>query len=177
MTPKSVTFTLALASLMFTICMFIVPFFSYYGSFTELDGTSGFIDHWDIWSSKDLFTCFMYTFGDIFCHQEEARTIFLNGSQMPVCIRDLGLLIGFMVGSFMCFTYCYNERILDIGKVFVPLSFTLIVIDWLVQHFFSLNIFSTRAITGFLSGVGFAMIVYYWLIRKFDCALLFSHTG
>lgn len=177
MTPKSIMFTLALTSFIFTACMFVVPLFSHHGSFVELDGSPGFIDHWDIWSSKDPLTCFVYTFGDIFCHQEGSRTIVLNGSQMPICVRDLGLLIGLTIGSFMCFMYCYNKHILDIVKIFVPLSFMFIVIDWLTQHFFLLNIFSTRAITGFLFGVGLAMMIYYWLIRKFDYILSSLHAN
>ena len=99
--PRRFLFVFFAVSVVLTIASFIVPFISPYGSFTDLDGTPGVIDHWDIWSSRDPFTMVMYLLGDIFCHQEMDRTVILNGSEMPMCIRDLGLLMGFMFGCFM----------------------------------------------------------------------------
>ena len=98
MEPRRFLLIFFAVSAILAIASFIVPFLSPYGSFVNLDGTPGVIDHWDIWSSKDPFTMVMYLLGDIFCHQEMDRTVILNGSEMPMCIRDLGLLTGFMFG-------------------------------------------------------------------------------
>lgn len=151
-------------SAILAIASFIVPFLSPYGSFVNLDGTPGVIDHWDIWSSKDPFTMVMYLLGDIFCHQEMDRTVILNGSEMPMCIRDLGLLTGFMFGCLITSLKFGHPAIYRNARFFVIVSFLLIFTDWLIQYTFKLNVPFTRLVTGLLAGVGFSLILYCWII-------------
>ena len=159
---------LATISMTLSVCVFIAPFLSPSGSFLDLDGTVGVMDHSGLWSEQDPFTCAIYSLGDILCHQEEARTIVLNGSEMPVCIRDVGLLLGLMIGSLICLTERGEALISRFGVIHIIVSFTLIFIDWLIQHTFDLNVPSARLATGLLAGAGFAFLVDIWLTRTFD---------
>ena len=163
MEPRRFLLIFFAVSAILAIASFIVPFLSPYGSFVNLDGTPGVIDHWDIWSSKDPFTMVMYLLGDIFCHQEMARTIILNGSEMPMCIRDLGLLMGFMFGSLVTSLKFGHPAICRNARVFVIVSFLLIFTDWIIQYTFKLNVPFTRLVTGLLAGVGFSLILYCWI--------------
>ena len=154
-------------SAVLTVSIFIVPFLSPYGSFVGLDGTPGIVDHWDIWCDKDPFTMVLYLFGDIFCHQEMDRTVILNGSEMPVCIRDMGLLMGFMIGCLVASLWFGHPMLYRYARPFVIISFLLIFTDWMVQHAFSLNIPFTRLVTGLLAGAGFSLILYCWVLTVF----------
>jgi len=41
----------------------------------------------------------IYSAGDLYCHQRGSRSLRLNGNQMPVCARDLGIFIGLVLGA------------------------------------------------------------------------------
>ena len=146
-----------------TVFMFIAPFLSSYGSFVHLDGRPGFIDHADLWSNEGPLTAVLYTFGDMVCHQQMSRTLILNGSEMPICIRDLGLLMGFMIGCLITSIRFGHSMIYNSARPYVIVSFLLIFTDWLIQHIFDLNIPVTRFITGLLAGAGFSLILYCWV--------------
>lgn len=167
MTPKTFMAILLGISTTLSVCAFIAPFLSPNGSFLDLDGTVGVMDHSSLWSEQDPFTCAVYSLGDILCHQEEARTIILNGSEMPICIRDVGLLLGLTVGSLVCLTERGKVFVRRFGVIHIIVSFALIFIDWLIQHTFDLNVPSARLATGLLAGAGFAFLIYIWLIRTF----------
>ena len=51
------------------------------------------------WSKLDPFSALIYGLGDLNCHQKHYRTWELNGNQMPVCTRDIGILAGVIVGG------------------------------------------------------------------------------
>ena len=80
--PRRFLFVFFAVSALLTLSVFIVPFLSPYGSFTDLDGTPGIIDHWDIWSTKDPFTMVVYLIGDVVCHQQMSRSIILTNVAM-----------------------------------------------------------------------------------------------
>ena len=144
--------------------MFIVPFISPCGSFVDLDGTPGIMDHGDLWSNQDILTMMLYGLGDMVCHQEMSRTVILNGSEMPVCIRDLGLLLGFMMGCAVTTVKFGHPAIYRHARVYVVVAFLLIFTDWLIQHIFSLNVPFARLVTGLLAGAGFSLIIYCWIV-------------
>ena len=162
--PRRFLFVFFAVSAFLTFSVFLVPFLSPYGAFTHLDGTPGVIDHWDLWSEKDPFTMVFYLLGDVFCHQQESRTVLLNGSEMPICIRDLGLLMGFMAGCLLTSLKFGHPAIYRHARVYVIISFLLIFIDWSVQYAFDLNVPFTRMATGLLAGAGFSLILYCWTI-------------
>ena len=53
------------------------------------------------WTELDLFSAFVYGFGDLNCHQKHERSWFINGNQMPVCTRDIGIFAGLAVAGFL----------------------------------------------------------------------------
>jgi len=53
------------------------------------------------WSELDLFSAFVYAFGDINCHQKHERSWEINGNQMPICTRDVGIFAGIFVGGLI----------------------------------------------------------------------------
>ena len=53
------------------------------------------------WSELDVFSAFVYGFGDLNCHQKYERSWVINGNQMPVCTRDIGILIGIFIGGLI----------------------------------------------------------------------------
>ena len=151
-------------SAIFSALMFIVPFINADGSFVDLDGTPGIMDHWDLWSKQDILTMILYGFGDMVCHQQMSRTLILNGSEMPICIRDLGLLLGFTIGCAVTTVKFGHPAIYRHARIYVVISFLLIFTDWLIQHIFDLNVPFTRLVTGLLAGAGFTLIMYCWII-------------
>ena len=159
--------TFFVLSAILSVLMFIVPFISPNGSFVDLDGKPGFMDHGGLWSEQDILTMMLYGLGDMICHQEMSRTIILNGSEMPICIRDLGLLLGFTIGCAVTAIEFGHSAIYRNARVYVIISFLLIFTDWLIQRIFDLNIAATRLITGLLAGAGFCLILYCWVISMF----------
>ena len=167
MGPRSYTVMFLIISSMLAVCFFTVPYLSPYGSFVGLDGTPGVMDHWDIWSGRDPFTRIIYSIGDIACHQQEARTFILNGSEMPICVRDVGLLLGFIIGCSSLLTKVGQAFAERYGKSFTVISIILIFTDWVIQHSLTLNIPFTRLVTGLLAGAGFAILFYLWMKKVF----------
>jgi uncharacterized membrane protein len=53
------------------------------------------------WSELDLFSAFIYGFGDLNCHQKHERSFEINGNQMPVCTRDIGIFAGIVIGGII----------------------------------------------------------------------------
>ena len=52
------------------------------------------------WSELDPYSGFIYAFGDLNCHNKHERSLEINGNQMPVCTRDLGIFFGLAIGGF-----------------------------------------------------------------------------
>ena len=167
MDPRSYTLTFLIISSVLAVCFFIAPLLSPYGSFLGLDGTPGVMDHWDVWSEKDPFTCVIYSIGDIVCHQEEARMFILNGSEMPICVRDVGLLLGFVIGCSSLLTLTGQAFAERYGRPFIVISFIVIFTDWIIQYSMKFNIPFTRLVTGLLAGAGFAVLIHLWIRKVF----------
>ena len=155
-------------SAILSVLMFFVPFVSANGTFVDLDGAPGVMDHGDLWSKQDPFTMILYGLGDMVCHQQMSRTIILNGSEMPICIRDLGLLLGFAIGCAVTTVKFGHPAIYRHARAYVVITFILIFTDWLIQHVFDLNVPFTRLTTGLLAGAGFTLILYCWIITIYS---------
>ena len=61
------------------------------------------------WSELNPVFGFVYAFGDINCHQKHDRSWKLNENQMPVCARDVGIFMGFFMGSLFFRMRGYNR--------------------------------------------------------------------
>ena len=50
------------------------------------------------WTELTPAWALVYAIGDLNCHQKHQRSWEINGNQMPVCARDIGIMLGFTVG-------------------------------------------------------------------------------
>jgi uncharacterized membrane protein len=152
-----VKFILAVATALLALTV-VSPFLVQAGSLVALDGSPGYVDHMDLWSSIDPVAGFVYLMGDVFCHQDAARTSFLNGNEMAICIRDLGVLVGLVAGMIGVLKW---ERLLAIRSRSIVPGVMLMVplfVDWTLQFATSANFWPTRLLTGMLFGIGAALI-------------------
>tara|TARA_B100001113_G_C21003408_1_gene575993 strand:+ start:181 stop:930 length:750 start_codon:yes stop_codon:yes gene_type:complete len=109
----------------FLISFFLVPFYLPTDSVPELSGRANSFDYqsedaWGnvqtdgnggmghnqseygsfVWSDLDPYAAFIYAFGDLNCHNKAERSWEINGNQMPVCVRDVGIFLGLAIGGF-----------------------------------------------------------------------------
>ena len=113
-------------SLFFLVSFFLVPFYLPQNSVPELSGRANAFDYYSedswgnvqsdnqgevghnqseyglfAWSELDPYAAFIYGFGDLNCHNKADRSWEINGNQMPVCVRDLGIFLGLVIGGFL----------------------------------------------------------------------------
>lgn len=53
------------------------------------------------WKELNPYYAFVYGFGDLNCHQKHERSWAINGNQMPVCTRDVGIFAGLVLGGLL----------------------------------------------------------------------------
>jgi len=53
------------------------------------------------WSELNPVAAFVYAFGDLNCHQKHERSWELNDNQLAMCTRDIGIMLGVIVGAFI----------------------------------------------------------------------------
>ena len=110
----------------FLISFFLVPFYLPEDSVPKLSGRANAFDYhsddgWGniqtsgngdvghnqskygefVWSDLDPYAAFIYGFGDLNCHTKAERSWEINGNQMPVCVRDVGIFLGIAIGGFL----------------------------------------------------------------------------
>jgi hypothetical protein len=61
------------------------------------------------WSDLNPIWALAYGFGDINCHQKHERSWEINGNQMPVCARDIGIFSGFSLGCLFFLLRGFNR--------------------------------------------------------------------
>jgi uncharacterized membrane protein len=84
--------------LILVLSLFLAPATLEPGTVEDLDARANAMDHWERWKEMGPFHMVVYTFGDFNCHQISERSIFINGNQMPVCARDVGIFLGVLMG-------------------------------------------------------------------------------
>jgi uncharacterized membrane protein len=97
----------------------------------------------------------IYWFGDANCHQIAARSYYLNGNQLPVCSRDLGIFIGLVAGLALTVAWPFRPRFYMVVLLVVPMA-----LDGGLQamtEYESNNLFRTT--TGVLAGIGLAFFL------------------
>ena len=110
----------------FLLSFFLVPFYLPAGTVPELSGRANAFDYYSedswgnvqeddsgkmghnqseygsfAWSELDPYAAFIYAFGDLNCHNKAQRSWEINGNQMPVCVRDVGIFLGLAIGGFL----------------------------------------------------------------------------
>ncbi len=91
-----------------------------------------------------------YVFGDIYCHQSPDRSYDLNGNQMPVCARDVGIFAGLVIGALIGMMLTRRFPIILLVIALAPM-----VLDGGIQMltaYESLNLL--RILTGLMAGIG-----------------------
>ena len=134
------------------------PFLSPYGTYTHLDGYPSQMDHG--WGASG----FMYALGDLLCHQQADRSFFLNGNQLPFCIRDTGLLAGFTVGMSVC--AFLDRRLADRRFCIAGIALMAVtVVQWISQNF-TPDMPWIRFASAVVSGAGFSLFLCWVFYRE-----------
>ena len=122
---------------LYLILLFIIPVFLVTNSVPELSGRANRIDYatedgWGSWGNQnngqnddigqnqEIFgyfswtelnpvAAFVYSFGDLNCHQKSERSWEINGNQLAVCVRDVGLFLGLFMGALFWRTKGLNR--------------------------------------------------------------------
>ena len=137
------------------------PLMAPYGSFTGLDGKPGVIDGG--WDGHGIAGAF-YALGDLFCHQEQARSLIVNGSQMPLCVRDVGILCGLVIGFLACVPL--GHRLGDGRYPVLGLALiAVMVVEWAVETT-GFDSQTLRMLTGISAGFGASLILVWMLYRN-----------
>lgn len=82
--------------LIWIISLFIAPLMVSKNTIGELNGCSNLINYGYIWADLPLYPRIIYTIGDFACHQINTRSFYINGNQMPVCVRCVAIYFGFL---------------------------------------------------------------------------------
>ncbi len=132
-----------------------------YGTMTSLDGDPGILDGgWEGHGAWGI----IYALGDLMCHQDESRSFILNGSQMPMCMREIGFIIGLVVGFMACLFL--EERLRGHPTPILGAALLIImVLEWLMESGYDWPI--PRTSSGILAGIGASLIIG-WLIYRDD---------
>ena len=139
------------------------PLMAPYGTFTGLDGLPAFIDHgWQGHGPAGI----MYLLGDVFCHQEMDRSFILNGSQLPVCIRDMGILAGAVAGCVL--TVFLIDRLKGNRVLAIGISLTLVTgVEWCLEGVVG-DMPVPRFLSGIVTGIGASILLGWWIAREYE---------
>lgn len=151
---------LLISTILFSLLALIlmVPFIYAPGTFINLDGTSGILDH--DWSVGQ----FIYALGDILCHQETDRSFIINGSQMAICSRDIGLMIGSAVTLALTSYHMGKNPFTERRIVYLgPVLLLIAVIEWATGTMIGYDLAYLRFISGSIGGAGIALIIQHFI--------------
>ncbi len=174
---KKIPLILLILSLSWSILLYLTPATLKPGTVNNLDGNANMVDNQDTWRDLPIGQAFIYYVGDLHCHQKANRSFIINGNQMPVCVRDVGIFLGCKIG--ICLVFLVNTKIsptrsflnlflkekkvekLKNRKIIVGIiliaSALPVIVDGLVQGFTdyeSTN--NVRLLTGMLFGIIFS---------------------
>lgn len=162
--PDPFGWPLVVISLVFVSFLFASPFLVEEDSLDLGDeGSVGAEDHGDAISGiNNSVARIVYGFGDRYCHQKDHRSWDLNGNQMPVCSRDVGLFIGIFIGCTFGASYRRGIKLLILLFLLLPMA-----IDGGLQSITSYESFnSLRLITGMIGGFGVGAYVNGTIVQS-----------
>ena len=155
----------ALLIALFSVILALLALASFMGGYGAVDGLEGGHpvepDFFDVWGDLNIVQGSIYAVGDILCHQDSSRSFHLNGSQMPVCVRDISALAGIVAGLLLCVVS--GERLRRHACILLAISFPLMFADVAIQNVLGLNVFATRILTGAFCGISVAAVIDKWL--------------
>ena len=158
---------LLIAFFAMVLALFVfAPFMTDYGTVDGLEGGHPVEpDFFDLWGELNPAAGSVYGLGDILCHQDSSRSFHLNGSQLPMCVRDLSALAGLAGGLVLCAVCSGHLR--RYAYVMLAASFSLMIADVIIQNAFDLNVSVMRILTGAFCGVSVSVAIDRWL-RSFS---------
>ena len=154
---------LILALFSVILALFILaPFMGGHGAVYGLEGGHPVEpDFFDVWDDLSPVQGGIYAVGDILCHQDSSRSFHLNGSQLPVCVRDASALAGLVAGLLLCLRF--GAQLDRYAYIMIAVSFALMIADAAIQNVCDLNVFATRILTGAFCGISVAAVIDRWL--------------
>ncbi|MGD0817055.1 MAG: DUF2085 domain-containing protein [Methanomassiliicoccales archaeon] len=134
------------------------------GSVKDLSGAVGRLDNPGQEARMNLFAQVVYTVGDIECHQIAERSFYLNGNELPVCSRDIGISIGLLTGMLIGLLYVRR-----IKPILLVLGLVPMVLDGGLQALSSYQSNnSLRIVTGIVAGVAAALLLCEFAARYLE---------
>ncbi|MGA1866519.1 MAG: DUF2085 domain-containing protein [Thermoplasmatota archaeon] len=173
--PALIGYPLIILSGLFALLLISSPFLAKNGSLDlGSEGSVGEIDHDEAISDIDnSLARFYYRFGDLYCHQKDHRSYFLNGNQMPVCSRDLGLFCGIFLGCVAGSMYRKGIKLWVLAIFLAPM-----VVDGSLQAITPYESFNIlRLITGSIGGLGIGAYLNGSLVQTFGLLLRRTEKG
>ena len=126
-------------SFFFLVSFFLAPALADSGTIVELSGRANMLDYHNsdndanfTWTELNFFSASIYAFGDLNCHNKHERSWTINGNQMPVCVRDVGIFAGLALGGFV-----YSRR--GVNRWTVRDTFLSILPDETLQPIYTSN--------------------------------------
>lgn len=162
MSPRGVRLVIVVPIALITSSFFLSPFLLPYGAVTGLDGVPLITDYRHIWSDMGIVPSLSYRLGDILCHQEAGRSMVINGSQMPICVRDTFIALGFLMCAIVLLVHRVDLRKRDVLAI-LAITAVLMFSDHTIQMVLGLNVPVTRAITGMLFGIACYVTLDAWI--------------
>jgi uncharacterized membrane protein len=150
--PDRIGLPLVLISFLFFTSLIVTPLMVDKNTIDLGDqGSVGKNDHDEMISDiNNSFAKAIYRFGDRYCHQKDHRSWEINGNQMPVCARDIGLFLGIFIGCIFGASYKRGIKLLILLGLLVPMA-----IDGGLQALTSYESFNLlRLLTGMIAGFG-----------------------
>lgn len=134
------------------------------GSVRDLSGSVGRLDNPAQEARMNPFADAVYTMGDIECHQIAERSFYLNGNELPVCSRDIGISLGLLAGMVIGILYVrrINPFLLAMGLVPILLDGGL----QSITSYQSNNML--RLVTGIIAGIAAALLLCEFAARYLD---------
>ncbi|MDR3205976.1 MAG: DUF2085 domain-containing protein, partial [Candidatus Methanoplasma sp.] len=127
--------------------------------FLHLDGSPGVID--GKIPDADPLSRAVYALGDLLCHQQQARTFAVNGSEIAFCMRDASFMAGAAGG--MALLYFLRPPSGDARPVLIgALLFSATFAEWAAEVILNIDAPVARIATGVASGIGAAVLFRYW---------------
>lgn len=157
-----IKFIFFIFSSVFFILIILSAFSQPASTITNLTGRVGIVDNQQLIDSLPIPWNFIYEFGDRWCHQISDRSFSLNGNQLPVCMRCVGIFAGIPLGILLSLITKMKTGPALVKQVLtvVGIGVLPIVIDGggqLVGFWVSSSL--SRIVTGFMGGIAIAYLL------------------
>ena len=167
-----------LAGLLFTVAVIVAPFILEAHTVDDISGAAWQIDNAGAWDEMPMLPRLAYYAGDVVCHQKQERSYTLNGNQMPVCARDIGVLVGLTGGFALAlaavpaatFQGTFWAMLPFVrGRLAIAAVLAVLLVPLPLDGFLQLltgyeSVNPVRTITGLLFGFGVALLASLFLL-------------